>query len=344
MIRLHFTPADLCRIVLAPEANALSETALSVRLGLRTGVRTGVRAEPGRGAAPGHRPRPAALEWHRSLPGGAVPRTGALAELVAGDRFVPDFLLQPEAPDLAGGLAAVAATPPERLARELGPGNPGADGRAGRWARELAQGSPAASRALLDDARRCFETSVAPLWPRIRRDALADRALRSEMLLRGGVDALLTTLGTTWRWRAPVLHLPSASAYDVPLCGRGLLLVPSWFATGPMVMYRPEAATVLVYPLHAGAGESSAGDRPEALASLLGRTRAGLLALLRTPATTTGLAERAAVSPAAASRHAAVLREAGLVDTVRTGTAVLHSLTPLGRSLLAGTDARGACH
>ncbi|MER5202606.1 winged helix-turn-helix domain-containing protein [Streptomyces sp. NPDC002825] len=341
MIRLHFTAADLGRITFAPAADALSETALSLRLSLRLG-----RARESRGSARTHRPRPAARQWHHSLRGGAGARAGVLAELVAEDGFVPDFLLQPSAHDFGDALEAAASTPVEHLARDLGvpavSGRPGGLARPGRWAHELAQGSSAASRALRDDTRRYFESSVEPLWPRIRRDTLTDRALRAEMLLRGGVDALLTTLGTTWRWQAPTLHLPSASAYDIPLCGRGLLLVPSWFATGPMVMYRPEAATVLVYPMYdaeAGVPAGAAGpaeDRPEALAALLGRTRAQVLALLRSPATTTALAERASVSLAAASGHASVLRGAGLVETVRTGTAVLHSLTPLGRSLLAG--------
>ncbi|MFE9132681.1 winged helix-turn-helix domain-containing protein [Streptomyces sp. NPDC007355] len=114
--------------------------------------------------------------------------------------------------------------------------------------------------------------------------------------------------------------------------------MPSWFATGPLVMYRPEAATVLVYPMYDGevAGPEGGGERPEALAALMGRTRAQVPALLRSPATTTALAERAGVSLAAAGQHAGVLRGAGLVDTVRTGSAVLHSLTPLGWSLPAG--------
>lgn len=337
MIRLHFTAADLCRITLAPAANALAETVLGVGLSLRPGGRDG----GGRGSGQARRARSAAREWHRS-PRGPGLRGGVLAELVGEDGFVPDFLLQPEVHDFAGGLEAAAATPVERLALDLGiseaAGWNGGLARPGRWARELAQGSPAATRALLHDTRHFFETCVEPLWPRIRRDTLSDRALRSEMLLRGGVDALLTTLGTTWRWQSPTLHLPSASSYDIPLCGRGLLLVPSWFATGPLVMYRPEAATVLVYPLNDAAdGMAATDERPEALTALLGRTRAQVLALLRTPATTTALAERASVSLAAASRQAGVLRAAGLVDTVRTGTAVLHSLTPLGHSLLAGT-------
>ncbi|MFE6072407.1 ArsR family transcriptional regulator [Streptomyces sp. NPDC056525] len=332
MIRLHFTAADLCRITLAPAANVLSETVLSLRLGLSPGLRRGARV------------RTAARQWHASLPGGTNLGAGVLAELLTEDGFVPDFLLQPSAHDFAEALEAAASTPPERLAIDLGipevSGWNGGLGRPGRWAHDLAQGAPAASAALVDDTRRYFRTAIEPLWPRIRSDALTDRALRAEMLLRGGVDALLTTLGTTWNWQPPTLHLPSASTYDIPLCGRGLLLVPSWFATGPMVMYRPEAATVLVYPLYddgAGAGRAGgSGERPDALAALLGRNRAQVLALLRSPATTTALAERAALSLAAASQHAGVLRGAGLITTVRTGTSVLHSLTPLGASLLAG--------
>ena len=328
MIRLHFTAADLRQITLAPAANALSETALSLRLALR-------HAHGGRGAGRSH---PAAERWHRSLNGSVSARAGVLAELVAEQGFLPDFLLQPAVHDFDDALDLAASTPTARLAIDLGiPDASGWNGGLagpGRWAHELAQGSPAARHALVSDARRYFEASIGPLWPRIRSDALTDRAVRAEMLLRGGVDALLTTLGTTWRWQPPTLHLPSPSTYDIPLCGRGLLLVPSWFATGPMVMYRPEAATVLVYPMCHG---ERADQRPEALGALLGRTRARLLALLRTPATTTALAERAGVSLAAASQHAGVLRGAGLIDTVRTGTAVLHSLTPLGHSLLAGT-------
>ncbi|MEU9297447.1 hypothetical protein [Streptomyces sp. NPDC048266] len=38
--------------------------------------------------------------------------------------------------------------------------------------------------------------------------------------------------------------------------------MPSWFATGPLVMYRPEAATVLVYPMYDGevAGPEGGGS------------------------------------------------------------------------------------
>jgi DNA-binding transcriptional ArsR family regulator len=42
------------------------------------------------------------------------------------------------------------------------------------------------------------------------------------------------------------------------------------------------------------------------------------------------------ISLAAASQHASVLRDAGLITTHRQGSAVLHVLTPLGAELLRG--------
>jgi DNA-binding MarR family transcriptional regulator len=52
--------------------------------------------------------------------------------------------------------------------------------------------------------------------------------------------------------------------------------------------------------------------------------------------TTSELADRSGSSTSSASQHAAVLRAAGLVVTRRHGSAVLHTLTPLGTRFLDG--------
>jgi DNA-binding transcriptional ArsR family regulator len=67
---------------------------------------------------------------------------------------------------------------------------------------------------------------------------------------------------------------------------------------------------------------------------LVGRTRARLLTELSIAASTTALATRLEVSPAAISQHTKTLREAGLVTTMRLGPSVQHALTPLGHALL----------
>jgi DNA-binding transcriptional ArsR family regulator len=74
--------------------------------------------------------------------------------------------------------------------------------------------------------------------------------------------------------------------------------------------------------------------RGAALAALVGRNRAAVLLAIATGCTTTELAGRVGISLAAASQHASVLRDAGLITTHRQGSAVLHVLTPLGTELL----------
>ncbi|WP_053711698.1 ArsR/SmtB family transcription factor [Streptomyces sp. NRRL B-3648] len=87
----------------------------------------------------------------------------------------------------------------------------------------------------------------------------------------------------------------------------------------------------LTYPLSVGEQPTHAAN---ALSPPLGHTRAAVLASLRHPATTTETADRVGISLSSASEHTTVLRKAGLIATTRTGTAVLHSLTPLGTALL----------
>lgn len=312
MMRLHFNAADLCHIAFAPAPNALLETALSVR------------RPPARSWS-----RPDVRAWHRQVNGTLKARAGALVDVVPRQGFMPDFLLQPDADDLSTGVELAMQTSTEQLAADLGrlPPSPAE----ASWMRDMASGETGAWQTLTGDLYRYFSSSLAPWWPLIRETAAADRALRSETLLRGGTGALLATLTPGSRWEPPVLHVQIPGEYDVELCGRGLLLVPSYFATGPMLRYRPGRSTVLVYPM---LGADQPVTTADALGPLLGRTRAAVLAALRHPATTSALADRLGISRASASEHATVLRNAGLVSTSRAGSAVLHTLTPLGSALL----------
>jgi len=78
---------------------------------------------------------------------------------------------------------------------------------------------------------------------------------------------------------------------------------------------------------------------PDALARLLGRTRALVLAGLDRPLSTTALAALIELSAAGASRHLLSLRDAGLVSTTRHGHEVRYSRTALGSALLNGRRA-----
>jgi DNA-binding transcriptional ArsR family regulator len=91
----------------------------------------------------------------------------------------------------------------------------------------------------------------------------------------------------------------------------------------------------LIYPARGVAGLWSPppADVPATLGRLLGTTRARLLLATAEPATTTALARRLGISPASASEHLGVLRDAGLVAGRRIGRRVLYELTPLGAVL-----------
>jgi DNA-binding transcriptional ArsR family regulator len=325
MMRMHFSDADLRRITLAPAPNALLETMLSVRR---------LRVAP----TDKGRSRPGIQQWHRRVNGSLADRAGVLLDLIPREGLLPGFLVQPAADDLDTGVELVRHTPVPHLAADLSLRSP-CPQKASRWLQELTAGAAGARQTLASDLRGYFDSTLAPLWRQVRADAVTDRALRAETLLRGGVDALLATLNTHWHWRPPTLHIPGPGTYDIELGGRGLVLIPSYFTPGPMMLHWPGEPTVLAYPMHLG-------DRPtcmaDALGPLLGRTRAAILAILRDPATTTAVAERAGISLGSVSQHTAVLRNARLISTTRMGGAVLHTLTPLGSALFHGDSAASA--
>ena len=63
-------------------------------------------------------------------------------------------------------------------------------------------------------------------------------------------------------------------------------------------------------------------------------TEAAVLLAARGGFTTGELAGRVGVSVAAISHHTAVLRDAGLITSIRAGNTVRHSLTRLGQALV----------
>jgi DNA-binding transcriptional ArsR family regulator len=127
----------------------------------------------------------------------------------------------------------------------------------------------------------------------------------------------------------------------VPLDERGLLLMPSAYIS-------PVAATIvdppwqptIVYPAR-GIAElwQHPAAPPEALARLLGATRALVLTTIDRPLSTSTLAALTELSPAGVSRHVIALRDAGLLTAARRGHEVRYGLTPLGRSLLRASAA-----
>jgi hypothetical protein len=287
-------------------------------------------------------PSTAALHvpWLQSLSG----RLGGLAlepviALNPLTGYSPDFLTPPPAGPLGeveAELAALRATPLDLVRHDMAlfahehPGVRAADPWLADPARELAR--------LADLFEAYWERALAPAWPRIRAFLEADVAYRARRLAEGGPAALFGELHPGVAWGGD--HLDANSSHDahIELAGRGLLLMPSAFTwASPATIDLPPWQPTVVYPARGIATLWETGAAaPEALARVLGATRAAILASLDAPCSTTELARRLQMSPGGASHHLLALRDAGLATSRREGRAILYVRTPAADALLGG--------
>ncbi|GLY84245.1 transcriptional regulator [Actinoallomurus iriomotensis] len=330
MLRIHFGTEDLARTRIADTADAMWEIVSSLhRLQTRSG-------------------RVAFTGWlnqaRDDLRQRELLRTvqHLLLPLAPRAAYFPDFLTPPQG--LLGvepGVEAVLATPRRRVRRELAR----LQTQQGRsvWARGLADGDGEIRTTVGRALHAYHRAAVAPHWPLIEASVATDRAVRIRALQAGGVHALLESFAPMMRWRSPVLEVQHPADRSIHLDGRGLLLIPSYFCWRiPVALADPLLAPTMIYPI---APELRRWDTIEpcpdhviepTLIRLLGTTRARVLQEARYTRSTTEIGRAVHVSAASVSQHAAVLRAAGLIESRRHGGAVLHSLTTLGRALLAG--------
>ncbi|MEU8584309.1 winged helix-turn-helix domain-containing protein [Streptomyces abikoensis] len=321
MIRIHFTAADFAGVRFAPRAAPLLElnTALMKLL------------TPGDELLYGR--------WRRrslhSLPAAA----GALADLAPAGR-APGFLdvFDDSLPD---ALDAARQWHPHRIRSEIERVYAGHPAPPPPWLRDLHRGEAGGWRVLRRAQHAAFESVVRPVWPVVQDLHQREFTRHALAVAEHGLGAALAGLVPGARLRGSVWELPGTGERDVEPGGRGLVLRPTFHWTGhPLVSDLPGRPVHVTFPAGPGlpltpAGPADRGGPEEALARVLGRTRCEMLLLLAEEHTTSGLARRLGVSDATASAHAAALRGAGLVTTVRAGRAVLHRRTAMG-TLLAG--------
>ncbi|MFE3514152.1 ArsR/SmtB family transcription factor [Streptomyces sp. NPDC059166] len=315
MLRIHVSGVDLSRVRMATRPDAMWETVLSFH-----------RLRDRRGST-------VFGKWRKESRTRLNGEGRLLSAVIPPRGYFPDFLT----PSGGGagplgfdaGTEALRDTPEERVRTELGllPTT---------VPQGLGEGRTEPLGHLISTLRAYHRSAVEPYWPHIRASVEADRAIRGRALMDGGADELLATLPPMIRWRAPVLEADYPVDRELRLDGRGLLLQPSFFCRGTPVVYRdPSLPPVLVYPVTHPEAPASADPGPW-LGRLVGHTRSTVLRSIGNGCTTSELARRTGVSLASASQHACVLREAGLVRTLRHGGSVLHTLTPLGAALLRG--------
>jgi DNA-binding transcriptional ArsR family regulator len=330
VLRIHFTTEDLRRLRVAPAPHPTWELTLSIN-SLQS-------------------PQLPAEHWNwRNTVMKAARQNidqrrwlDAAATLVPANGNFPDFLTPALIDsDVNAHFDAILSTPRKVMRDDL-QRTYGDTEAAPRWARALYHDGR--TDGVVNALRNYHELALRGSWPEVHQHVEADRAEYARRLLTGGIDELLYGLHPSIRWRDQVLEADYPVDRTIKLAGRGLTVVPAHFCWGEPITFidiTDALQPMLVCPASgdtspAAMERNTDGERIDRLTALLGHTRARVLAELTVAATTTGLATRLSVTPAAISQHTTVLREAGLLTTARFGRAVRHALTPLGRALLEG--------
>lgn len=250
---------------------------------------------------------------------------------------IPAFVCPPPvtpAPGIDLELSTMRATPHDLVRDDL---DRMREPRTPRLAELYAD--PQRGLARLADVIAAFwDTALAPYWPRIANLLHGDVLYRARLLAEHGPGHLFNDLDPKISWDGDTLTVARRQVgKDARLAGRGLLLVPSVFTYPrlfsitserwqPTLRYPPRGIATLWQPTE--------GVAPEALAAVVGRARASLLAGLDTPAPTKVLAVRTGLTPGGVSQHLTAMRAAGLVSAHRTGRFVLYARTDAGESLV----------
>lgn len=262
-----------------------------------------------------------------------------LLELTTPARFLPDMLVPIPATrpsDPVTQLAAIAGTDPELLEGDSD------------TLRTILPGSRAAAMLPAELAERTavamtgyWRTVLEPLWERVDAIHSADIVYRSMQATSDGLTSVLDGLHHLMTyWPDQIKVDKGAGLIQWTAAGNGVRLMPSVFSWPRVVVSCQWDQPVISYAAR-GAGRLWDGPMPapaNALAALLGRSRAAILELLDVPRSTTSLSEDLRLSPGTISQHLSVLSTAGLIHAHREGKRVLYARTSLATMLIDPTQ------
>ncbi|NUP64936.1 MAG: winged helix-turn-helix transcriptional regulator [Nonomuraea sp.] len=281
------------------------------------------------------------LPWFKQV----RPRLGGelapLLDLVPGGPYIPDFLCPvptSPTPDLAGELAVLRATPHEIIRTDLERMADETPGSLTGCAMELYREPDSGLERLVRTVEAYWRLAMAPHWPRMRNLLEGDLLYRARQFAEHGPAGVFADMHPAISWEDRALHLAERpEEWSRTLNGEGLLLAPSIFVW-PKFLYRTDSPgqAAITYPARAIATlwERGSAPTPEALAAVIGRSRALLLGRLDSPASTTDLSRLTGLAPGSVSEQLTLLLSAGLVAKHRVGRAMLYVRTPRAQALL----------
>lgn len=187
--------------------------------------------------------------------------------------------------------------------------------------------------------RWVWDTTIRPEWPRRRRVLLADVVARTARLSHEGWSGVLRDLAPGVRWLGDGrLQVNTGRFPPRDIRGADLLFFAA-HSRGGSVQWRLPDRYALVYPV-SGAAAACSAVVPEALARLLGATRARVLLLSQTPVSTTALTALTGLPLGSVGGHLRVLLDAGLLERRRAGRQVLYWCSDTGTALLSASTTR----
>jgi DNA-binding transcriptional ArsR family regulator len=264
------------------------------------------------------------------------PAVRALAFMRRQHGYMADFVVPPPArPNLtvAEQLETVRSTPlgqaRAEIARNL-EGLPEPDA----VVRDVLD-APDVVERLAAGLETVWHALLEPDWAVVRSILERDIVHRAGRLAAYGWAEALDGLSRQVRWRDGVIEADIRADATYRLGGAGLTFVPVVFSELGVALEQDWPYT-LMYRARGVAAlwESRPPGDSDALAKLVGRTRADLLRVLADPATTTWLSARLRMSIGGIGDHLAVLRASGLVTRERSGRSVLYRRTAVGDVLV----------
>jgi DNA-binding transcriptional ArsR family regulator len=255
--------------------------------------------------------------------------------------WTPDFLTPAPRTPLArfeDEIAGVARTPARVVREDVAEVHPDAAARPA-----VLQGrGDVVRRRVVRALRDYWEACFAPYWPRMRAVLEADIVHRGRTIARGGLGAMFADLTpeVSLADHTVSVILRSDHSFRRSTAGEGLTLLPTLFTRRASTPIDAEEPPLIMYTAR-GVGTLWEPERvlaPEAVAGILGETRAGLLTLLAAPASSTDLAVRLGVTPAAVNQHLRAMRDGGLLISARHGRSVLYRRSDLGDRLVGSVS------